>query len=153
MLVAVAEPRPDGGVTVAEISLKFLWDALSRRQLGDAGYAYVVDARGRLLAHPDIALVLKDGDVASLPQVQAALASTAVSQETPALARLGHDLAGGRVLATHAAIDPPGWLLVVEQPFEETLLPVYRSLAWTGALALLVVLCWALLSRLSPVRG
>ena len=38
------------------------------------GRAYVVDADGRLIAHPDISLVLRNTDMARLAQVQSARA-------------------------------------------------------------------------------
>ena len=63
----------NAGVTVAEINLKLIWDVITALKIGQGGYAYVVDARGRLIAHPDISLVLRDTDLSHLPQVAAAL--------------------------------------------------------------------------------
>ena len=62
-----------GGVTVAEINLKLIWDVVSQIKVGKDGYAYVVDRQGRLVAHPDISLVLRGTDMKRLPQVAAAL--------------------------------------------------------------------------------
>ena len=64
-----------GGVTVAEINLKLIWDVVSQIKVGKDGYAYVVDPQGRLVAHPDISLVLRGTDMQRLPQVAAALAA------------------------------------------------------------------------------
>jgi hypothetical protein len=58
--MAIARPAGgDGGVTVADVNLKFVWDVVSRIKIGAMGLAYVVDATGTLIAHPDISLVLK----------------------------------------------------------------------------------------------
>ena len=70
--MAIARPAGgDGGVTVADVNLKFVWDVVSRIKIGERGLAYVVDATGTLIAHPDISLVLKKTDMKSLPQVAA----------------------------------------------------------------------------------
>jgi len=52
-----------GGVTVAEVNLKFVWEVVSRIQIGKAGLAYVVNSAGTLIAHPDISLVLQKTDL------------------------------------------------------------------------------------------
>lgn len=73
MTLAVARDGKNAGVTVAEINLKLIWDVITALKIGEGGYAYVVDRAGRLIAHPDISLVLRDTDLAKLPQVAAAL--------------------------------------------------------------------------------
>ena len=57
-----------GSVTLAEVNLKFVWAVVTEIKVGERGYAYVVDARGRLVAHPDISLVLQMTDLAALPR-------------------------------------------------------------------------------------
>src|SRR5262249_3506040 len=74
MTLSVAGPRRDLCVSVAEVNLKFIWDVVSQIKIGEHGRAYVVDGQGRLIAHPDISLVLRNTDLSHLPQVQAALA-------------------------------------------------------------------------------
>ena len=70
--MTIARPAGSGGgVTAAEVNLKFVWDVVSRIKIGDAGLAYVVDSTGTLIAHPDISLVLKKTDLSALPQVAA----------------------------------------------------------------------------------
>src|SRR5690348_8866530 len=72
MTMAVAHGGKSG-VTVAEVNLKLIWDVVSQIKVGRHGYAYVVDRRGRLVAHPDISLVLRGTDMSKLAQVAAAL--------------------------------------------------------------------------------
>src|SRR4030081_3615786 len=73
MTLAIAGARRDAGVSVAEVNLKLIWDVVTQIKVGERGQAYVVDGRGRLIAHPDISLVLRDTDLSQLPQVLAAL--------------------------------------------------------------------------------
>src|SRR5262245_22787230 len=71
--VALAGAGPAGGVTAAEVNLKFIWEVVSQIRIGRAGRAYVVDSSGQLIAHPDISLVLQKTDLTALGQVQSAL--------------------------------------------------------------------------------
>jgi hypothetical protein len=103
----------NAGVSVVEVNLKILWDVVSQIKVGDKGDAYVVDAQGRLLAHPDISLVLRNTDMSHLAQVQAALAPDSASSDQ---AQVAHDLNGRRVLTAYAPLAPLGWRVLVEQP-------------------------------------
>src|ERR1700760_1023104 len=77
MTLALAGTRKDAGVSIAEVNLKLIWDVVSQIKVGEHGHAYVVGAQGRLIAHPDISLVLRNTDMSRLVQVQAALAEQA----------------------------------------------------------------------------
>src|SRR6202007_950871 len=72
MTLAMAGARRDAGVSVAEVNLKFIWDVVSQIKVGKKGQAFVIDARGRLIAHPDISLVLRNTDLSKLDYVAAA---------------------------------------------------------------------------------
>jgi signal transduction histidine kinase len=135
MTVSMSGGGPAQGVTVAEVNLKFIWDVVSQIKIGRAGHAYVVDARGQLIAHPDISLVLKKSDLSGLEQVQAARARAerSSSSEEPTQAQ---DLQGRRVLAAHAPITPLGWLVIVEQPLAEAFEPIHASIIRTALLVL-----------------
>ena len=73
MTLAIAGSRREYGVVVAEVNLKFIWDVVSEMKLGMRGTAFVVDSDGRLIAHPDISLVLRNIDLSHLTYVRAAL--------------------------------------------------------------------------------
>src|SRR6187397_3512512 len=74
MTLAMAGARRDAGVSVAEVNLKFIWDVVSQIKVGKHGQAYVVDAKGRLIAHPDISLVLRNTDLSQRGPVTTARA-------------------------------------------------------------------------------
>jgi signal transduction histidine kinase/HAMP domain-containing protein len=137
MSLAVAHVGRNAGVTVAEVNLKLIWDVVSSIKVGKNGYAYVVDPRGRLIAHPDISLVLRHTDLSSLPQVAAAL-RTGEGTETPGEAvSIAPNFADHRVLTAYAPIAPLGWLVFVELPVGEALQPLYDSLARSAMLLVL----------------
>jgi signal transduction histidine kinase len=128
MAIAIAEGGPTGGVTAAEVNLKFIWDVVSEIKLGEAGEAFVVDGQGALIAHPDISLVLKKADVARLAQVRTALAGGAAPSEDLSIARNLRDQA---VLTAHVTIPSLRWTVFVEQPLEEAFEPLRASIRRT----------------------
>ena len=69
LTVAISGNRPSVGIVVAEVNLKLIWDVVSAIKVGKTGHAFVLDRPGRLIAHPDISLVLRGGrdDVGSVP--------------------------------------------------------------------------------------
>jgi signal transduction histidine kinase len=127
----------NASVSVAEVNLKFIWDVVSRIKVGENGQAYVVDGRGRLIAHPDISLVLRNIDLSGLPQVQAARSDTEGAPETTQLAR---DIYGRKVLTANAAIAPLDWTMFVELPLDEAYAPLYTLILRVSILILLGLL-------------
>jgi len=116
MTMALAGTRKDAGVSVVEVSLKLLND-VSQITVGESGQAYVIDAAGRLIAHPDISLVLRNTDMSRLPQVTAARAALAGTPAKPL--QVANDIRGREVLAAYAPVTPLDWLVFVELPVEE----------------------------------
>ena len=108
--MTIAMPQAGGGVTAAEVNLKFIWDVVSQIKVGQAGLAYVVDGGGALIAHPDISLVLQKTSLAGLAQVKAVLANVPGDAEVT----IARDLKGRDVLTAHSVITPLGWVVFVE---------------------------------------
>ena len=149
MTLALAGTRRDAGVSVAEVNLKFIWDVVSQIRVGERGQAYVVDGQGRLIAHPDISLVLRNTDMSRLPQIKAALAA---AQAGPAdQVQLASDLRGRDVLTAHATVAPLGWHVLVELPTSEAYAPLYEAVKHSGLLLLgglaLAILAGVFLAR------
>jgi signal transduction histidine kinase len=108
MTLSLAGTRKDSGVSIAEVNLKLIWDVVSQIKVGERGHAYVVGSKGRLIAHPDISLVLRNTDMSKLVQVQAALTEQAVLEEqvaAQAAALAAQSAQSGR--ATPAPPQPP----------------------------------------------
>jgi HAMP domain-containing protein len=136
MTIAIAHAGHDPGVTVAEVNLKLIWDVITAIHVGEKGYAFVVDGRGRLIAHPDLSLVLRDTDFSQLAQVKPALAEPASTMGAAPgeKAEIATAYEGGSVLTAHAAVPRVNWNVFVQLPLAEALAPVYASLLQTLAL-------------------
>jgi signal transduction histidine kinase len=133
MTLALAGTRRDAGVSIAEVNLKLIWEVISKIKVGERGHAYVVDAQGRLIAHPDISLVLRNTDMSGLTQVRAARAGEAGAAEE---IQVAENPQGRPMLTAHAPVAPLGWLVFVEMPLDEAYAPLYASIQRTGVLML-----------------
>ena len=125
MTLSLAGTRKDAGVSIAEVNLKLIWDVVSQIKVGERGHAYVVGSGGRLIAHPDISLVLRNTDMSKLVQVQAARAGNA--NEADAL-QGSLNIQGQEVLTASAPIAPLGWTMFVELPVKEAYASLYLAL-------------------------
>jgi len=149
MTLALAGDRRDAGVSVAEVNLKFIWDVVSQIKVGEHGHAYVVDGLGRLIAHPDINLVLRGINVSNLAQVQAARAAIAGTSAEPL--QVAQNFQGDEVLTAYAEIPPLGWLVFVELPHAEAYALLYATIERTG-LVLLAALGLAVIAGMFLAR-
>ena len=114
MTLSVAGARREAGVSVAEVSLKLVQDLVSSIKVGEHGVAYVVNAQGQIIAHPDLSLIRRN--VSTLAHVKA---GQDAKPSSPSTAQTTHDTNGREVLAVSTPIPRLDWLAVVELPVEE----------------------------------
>jgi signal transduction histidine kinase len=148
MTLSLAGTRKDAGVSIAEVNLKLIWDVVSQIKVGEHGHAYVVDAKGRLIAHPDISLVLRNTDMSGLSQVRAAQMGAGTAVESLQGAK---NIQGQEVLTASAPVAPLGWTMLVELPVEEAYASLYQSLQRL-ALVLLGALVFAVFAGMFLAR-
>jgi signal transduction histidine kinase len=134
MTLAFAGVRRENGVVVAQVNLKFIWDVVSRIKVGHRGVAYVVDDQARLIAHPDISLVLRNTNLSQLPQVRNARLELQGS-DTPRTDS-AIDLRKKPVLSAYADVPALNWLVFVDLPLDEAYVPIYASISRSGMLLL-----------------
>ncbi len=141
-------------MAVADINLKFIWEVISGIRVGRTGEAFVLDRPGRLVAHPDISLVLRADETAQRPlqTLRAAILAR------PGQATAGQDIAGKTVLAAMAQIPGVDWSVIVKQPLAEAFGPIYAALWRTvallvaGAVLAAVLAYWLAQRMIGPIR-
>ena len=144
------------GVVSAEADLSFLWEVIGKIHFATAGYAYLVDEHGNLIAHGDATLVLKRPDLRQVAGVQKFLRNPAHSDSTPA--QEGRGLLGKPVLATYAPVPELGWAVILEEPIDAALANVEtlkRSALVFLAIGLFVgaaVIAWMSGRMTGPIR-
>ncbi|TXT40965.1 MAG: GGDEF domain protein [Comamonadaceae bacterium] len=148
MTVAMSVGPEASGITVAEIDLQFLLAGITKIKVGDTGHAYAVDTQGRLIAHPNIGLVLKHSSMIDLPQVRAAIqdATQDSGEFVDAI-----DLDGKQVLTAFGVIPYLGWFVFVEEPISQAFHPLYAQ-AVRSALLILVGMVATVLACVALVR-
>ena len=134
MMIAMAVGPHEAGITVVQVNLDFLLDGITRIKVGQAGYTYVVDNAGFLIAHPDLSLVLKKTNLSQLKQIKQARDNL----KSGTLMQLqGVNLEGAKVFTAYSAIAQLGWTVFVEQPQAEAMAALQSSVL--GATFLLLV--------------
>lgn len=155
LTVAVAGNRPSVGAVVAEVNLKLIWDVISAIKVGKTGFAFVLDRPGRLIAHPDISLVLRGAEEATSKPFRTIRDAIGPAGAGFATSR---DVHGHEVAAVAAPVAGLDWTVVVEQPLAEAYGPIYAALWRTATLLaagtiFAALLAYALAHRMTePIR-
>ena len=110
------------GVVSAEADLSFLWEVIGKIHFATAGYAYLVDEHGNLIAHRDATLVLKRLDLRQVAGVQKFLRNP--TRSDPTAAQEGRGLLDKPVLSTYAPVPELGWAVILEEPIDAALASV-----------------------------
>jgi signal transduction histidine kinase/HAMP domain-containing protein len=116
-------PRKNAGGLIARTNLKFLWEVVSEKKFARAGYVYLVNETGDLIAHQDSSLVLKHLNLARLPKVAKFLGSRSADR---APGERGVGVNGAEVLSTYAVVPDLGWAVVVEEPVDFALADIRK---------------------------
>ena len=144
------------GVVAAEADLSFLWEVVGKIQFGAAGYGYLVDEHGNLIAHKDGSLVLKRKNLKSLDKVREFLRNPKRSDPKPA--RKGQGLMDASVLATYAPVPNLGWAVILEEPIEAALANVEELKRYAVVLLVVglvfgaVIIAWVSSRMTGPIR-
>lgn len=130
LAIPVSDVRQETvGVVMAQVNFHQMWNIVTGLEVGQTGYAYVVDEQGRLIAYRDISPVLRQEDLTGLPTVAAFLEGRPATAEY-----IG--LEGSRVVGAQAPIAGTPWAVVTELPTDEAYAGLYRML-WLLGLSLL----------------
>ncbi|WP_349628068.1 cache domain-containing protein [Bradyrhizobium lablabi] len=154
LTVAIVGNRQAVGAVVAEVNLKLIWDVISSIKVGKTGIAFVLDQPGRLIAHPDISLVLRGAEEATSGPFRTI--RDAIGPEGGFAT--SRDAQGRAVAASAAPVPGPDWTVVVEQPLSEAYAPIYAALSRTATLLLISTifagfLAYALAHRMTdPIK-
>jgi signal transduction histidine kinase/CheY-like chemotaxis protein len=131
VLMHVEGARRGAHSTVATINLRFLADVVSGLRIGDAGRTYLVDSANRLIAHPRTSEVLRQQDLSDFQPVKRARRAAKEGNTSLLNASDTIGLDQQPVIATAVRLQRADWLLFVEQPRSEALIPALATLTRT----------------------
>ena len=153
MKIAVAGNVAATGVAVADVNLKLIRDVVAAIKIGKTGYIIVVDDSGRLIAHPDMSLVLRG--VASSDDINRLRNSLNATNGAAVVTTAD---GGEAVVAVSVSVGDPAWNVIAVQPISEAF-ELIRAALWRslilvaiGTLITLALAYW-LANRMSgPIR-
>lgn len=122
-VVAAVPLSNRAGVLVAKLDLTQMWQWISEVQIGETGYAFIVDRKGNLIAHPETERVLAHSNFASLPIVKDFLERKGPKDRWAQY----RDEQGREVVGLYQELSPRlGWAVVTQIPYDEVYKPVSR---------------------------
>lgn len=128
-----------GGVIIAEVNVSHLWQRVARIEVGQYGYAYLVDMKGRFVAFQKPAEVLQryGEDMSRMPP-----AAEFVAQGSNGVGQVQEyqGLMDEKVIGVYRPIRGTNWAVVVEQPTREAFASVREMKGYLVALTFLCTL-------------
>jgi signal transduction histidine kinase len=121
-----------GGMVSASLQSSRVADLLSRLEMGVGTRTFLVDATGRVIAHPDADLVASFADLSGDPSVRALLSDPGVSGSLRVMGPTDQ-------LASYAHVPDLAWGVIVEQPTAIALAPTRAKLDLLFAGLLVVI--------------
>ena len=106
------------GVLIAEVNASHLWQKVARIKVGQSGYAYLVDMKGRFVAYQKPAEVLQKygEDMSRMPPVSEFIIR---GQDGTGQVQEYQGLVNEEVIGVYAPIEGTNWAVLVEQPTRE----------------------------------
>jgi putative methionine-R-sulfoxide reductase with GAF domain len=140
------------GILVAELNLKFMWELVDQLEVGQTGYAYVVDNQGNLIAFEDTARVLRGENVKQIFEVQEFVENPSATGDTSPEVGSYLGLIGETVVGTYVPLGTPQWAVVTELPTAEANRPILQSLVVSVATILIFAILAGVLGILVARR-
>ncbi|AKL95568.1 methyl-accepting chemotaxis protein McpC [Clostridium aceticum] len=147
--VPIVENRQVVGALIARADGGFLSNLTDARGFGDAGYAYIINDHGIIIAHPDRELVINQVNLIKEAEGNESLTSVAqhyskVLQEKQGINRYSFE--GNGLYAAYAPIEGRNWMMIITAAEEEVLASLslmQRGLMMItlGILAAAILLC------------
>ncbi len=125
------------GTLAAELNLISMWNLVNQLKVGNAGYAYVVNSQGTLLASKYT--TLQGENVGDIQLVHEFVLNPASAPTNGMSIYTG--INGTRVIGAYAPLGTPNWAVVTELPWQEAYQPVFQVIAVSiGIILLMAVL-------------
>lgn len=126
MPLAAGSRARDGSVVIAQVNLKHIWELVESLKIGASGHVHVLDGMGRLIAHPDISLVLRKLDLSDSAPFRASLDGSGAF--VPISGLRAPNLDGRNAVLAVARVEGTDWRVVSGVPEAEADAPVHAAM-------------------------
>ncbi len=123
------------GVVGLTLKIGFLTDVVTKTKIGEAGYAYMVNKKGLIIAHPSRNLILK----LNLHQV-AGLEPLAKAMTGGGTGVVSYEFRNKDKISGYAPVGIHGWMVGTTQTRSEFLRPVRQMMAGISTIGVLALL-------------
>ncbi|MDT8900995.1 methyl-accepting chemotaxis protein [Anaeroselena agilis] len=106
------------GVLLGVVDLDHLSNYIMQTTIGATGYAFIVDHKGIIVAHPNQKLVKEMADLSALEPVKAALSGQAGVST--------YEYEGAKKLAGYSFVPKAKWGVIAQQPLDEAMAGVVK---------------------------
>jgi len=116
--IVIAEPIKDHdqtllGVLIINIELQKLIHYVGEMKIGNTGYAYIVDSKGKIIIHPNLGLIADGMDLSYLTPIMAAISGQNGWVE--------YDFDNQKRLAGYSYVPSTKWGVIAQQPLGEAM--------------------------------
>lgn len=106
------------GILLGVVDLNYLSNHIMQTKIGASGYAFIVDKKGGVVAHPDQKLVKEMADLSAIEPVKAAIAGQA--------GVTAYEYEGAKKLAGYSFVPTAKWGVIAQQPLDEAMAGVAK---------------------------
>ncbi|MHB9154506.1 MAG: ATP-binding protein [Endomicrobiales bacterium] len=116
------------------VTLQSLWDEIVRTRIAKTGYAFLVDEKGRILAHPRLERARENQDATNLPIVRQLLGNVTIGSS-----EYLHPESNKWIVGAYAPVKGLKWGVIIQQDKAEAYFSVYRMQKQAAALILISI--------------
>ncbi|MBN1822774.1 MAG: HAMP domain-containing protein [Endomicrobiales bacterium] len=129
------------------ITLKTLWDEIANTRIASTGYAFVVNKKGEIIAHKDVALAKNKTSALELPIVEQLLSAVSVGSS-----EYVHPQTNKKIVGAYAPVQGLSWGVVIQQDKSEAYVSVSK-MQKQALILILISIAAASFLALSIARG
>lgn len=120
-IIVVAAPIKDNsdniiGLIGATINLSNITDIVNTEKLGDSGYAYMINDKGVIMAHPDNDFILKENFLEHDSKSLVEITKKMINGEAEVSS---YEFDGAKKIAVYAPIESTGWSIAMTTYYSE----------------------------------
>jgi NtrC-family two-component system sensor histidine kinase KinB len=123
------------------VTLQSLWDGITQTRIASTGYAFLVNEKGEIIAHPQVELAMAKTLSTNLPIVDQVLKSVTVGSS-----EYTHPNTGKKIVGAYAPVKGLRWGVIIQQDKDEAYVSVNRMRRQAFLLILIAVFAAAALA-------
>jgi NtrC-family two-component system sensor histidine kinase KinB len=139
--ITVIYPLGPDHCLLTTVTLQTLWNDITQTRIASTGYAFLVNEKGQIIAHPQFVLAQNKTPATNLPIVSQVMKAVTVGSSEYVQPKTGKKIVGA-----YAPVKGLGWGVIIQQDKDEAYISVHRMQNQAAMLIVIAVLAAALLA-------